>query len=129
MKNLLALALAAFLTFASPALAQTAPTLHKVELTAAEDQTLRSLIDSTLKQMGVQAAKVLMPIIDKLDAAAQKAQVADKAAEDAAKAADEAAKIKAAVDAAKAPPPVLNAPLIVPNAADSLIPVTPPNGH
>ena len=95
----------AALLAASPAFAQTAPTLHKVELTAAEDQTLRSLIDSTLKQMGVQAAKVLMPIIDKLDAAAQKAQAADKAAEDAAKAADEAAKIKAAVDAAKAPPP------------------------
>ena len=89
---------------AGPGLTSPTPTLHKVELTAAEDQTLRSLIDSTLKQMGVQAAKVLMPIIDKLDAAAQKAQAADKAAEDAAKAADEAAKIKAAVDAAKAQP-------------------------
>ena len=92
---------------ASPALAQTytagpgltvpSPSPHTIALTAEENQTLRSLIDSTIKQVGLGAARVLVLIADKLDAAAQKAQAADKEAA-------EAAKIKAAVDAAKAPP-------------------------
>ena len=82
----------------SPALAQSAPSPCTLDLTVDQANTLRSLAEATIKQMGVQGARVLLPIVDKIDAAVQKVQ-------DTAKAADEAAKIKAAVDAAKAAPP------------------------
>ena len=82
----------AVLLAASPAFAQTSPTPYTTDLTHDEAQVLLNMLDSAVKSGGLQAAKTLTPIADKIIAAGQKAQ-----------AADEAAKIKAAVDAAAKP--------------------------
>ena len=85
--------LAVSFAFALPAFAQTAPTTPlAVSLSHDEAQAVLTLLDNAVKAGGLQSAKVLGPIADKIIVAAQ---VAAKADADAA--------LKAAVDAAAKP--------------------------
>lgn len=92
MRKLLPLALGALAWGYLIALAHADPAPIAVDLTHDEAQAVLSLLDRAVKDGGLQAAKGLGPIADKLIEAARLATKAD-----------EDAKIKAAVDAAKAP--------------------------